>query len=89
MFFRSRGEDYSIILGAFDMARIIRIRINLDTCHACQRCMALKICKPRAIVQPDPGESPYLDIERCRDCCVCMDACPFGAIELPGSVQVR
>ena len=44
----------------------------------------MKACKPRAIVQPDPGESPYLDIERCRDCGLCIDECPFKAIELTG-----
>jgi MinD superfamily P-loop ATPase len=44
------------------MSRIIRIRINYDTCQSCATCSALRICKPRAIVQPDPGESPYLDI---------------------------
>ena len=64
------------------MSRPIRIRINFDLCQACTTCSALKICKPRAIVQPDPGESPYLDIERCRDCGVCLNECPFGAIEL-------
>lgn len=70
-----------------NMARSIRIHINLDICQACQSCSALKICKPRAIMQPDPGESPYLDIERCRDCAVCLNACPFGAIELPNRAQ--
>jgi MinD superfamily P-loop ATPase len=69
------------------MAKPIRIRINLELCQACQTCSALKICKPRAIVQPDPGESPYLDIERCRDCGVCLNVCPYGAIELPGRMQ--
>jgi Fe-S-cluster-containing hydrogenase component 2 len=67
------------------MPRLIRIRINFDLCRACEKCSAVKICKPRAIVQPDPGESPYLDIERCRDCNVCIEACPFGAIELIGA----
>jgi MinD superfamily P-loop ATPase len=71
------------------MSRIIRIRINYDTCQSCATCSALRICKPRAIVQPDPGESPYLDIERCRDCSVCVEACPFGAIELPGRSQIK
>lgn len=71
------------------MAKPIRIRINYELCQACEKCSALKICKPRAIVQPDPGESPYLDIERCRDCCVCMEACPFGAIEILGKTQEK
>jgi MinD superfamily P-loop ATPase len=71
------------------MPREIRIRINFDLCQACEKCSALKICKPRAIIQPDPGEPPYLDIERCRDCAVCMDACPFRAIELLGSFQQK
>jgi len=67
------------------MPKPIRIRINYDTCQACEICTAKKVCKPRAIMQPDPGESPYLDIERCLDCNVCIEACPFGAIELISS----
>jgi Fe-S-cluster-containing hydrogenase component 2 len=74
------------------MSRPIRIRINFDLCQACQQCSAVRVCKPRAIMQPDPGESPYLDIERCRDCDICMDACPYGAITFinqnPRSVPV-
>jgi Fe-S-cluster-containing hydrogenase component 2 len=76
----------SIILGKI-MAREIRIRINFDLCQACQVCSAVKACKVRAIIQPDRGEPPYLDIERCRDCNVCIEACPFGAIELLGRTQ--
>jgi len=71
------------------MPRLIRIRINLALCQACQQCSALKICKPHAIMQPDPGESPYLDIERCRDCGVCMEACPFRAIEVTGNSYLK
>jgi MinD superfamily P-loop ATPase len=80
------GALNSSILGKI-MSKPIRIRINYNTCQSCAICSAIKICKPRAIVQPDPGESPYLDIERCRDCNVCVEACPFGAIELPGHSQ--
>ena len=69
------------------MPREIRIRINFDLCQACQECSAVKVCKPRAIMQPDPGETPYLDFERCRDCNICLDACPYGAIELITKAQ--
>ncbi|HSQ40508.1 MAG TPA: 4Fe-4S binding protein [Anaerolineales bacterium] len=30
-----------------------------------------------------------VEIERCRDCAVCMEACPFRAIELLGSFQKK
>ena len=69
------------------MPRSIRIRINYDLCQACEACSAIKSCKTRAIVQPDPGESPYLDIERCRDCSICLDFCSFAAIELVNKTQ--
>ncbi|GER78811.1 conserved hypothetical protein [Candidatus Denitrolinea symbiosum] len=64
------------------MPRPIRIRINYDKCQSCPAYEAVKSCKTRAIVQPDPDESPYLDIERCRDCSLCVDFCSFAAIEL-------
>lgn len=69
------------------MAREIRLRINDEICHACRRCLAVKVCTVRAIVQIDPDEAPYLDIQRCFDCRLCIGACPFGAIEMEFGFQ--
>lgn len=62
------------------MARDIRIRIDDQLCKACRKCLAAKACKVRAIVRIDADESPYLELQRCYDCRLCIPVCPFGAI---------
>ncbi len=57
------------------------VQINPDLCQACPRCTALRVCRMKAIIQIDPGEQPYLDADRCRDCRYCLPACPHGAIQ--------
>lgn len=64
------------------MAREIRIQIRSENCQVCQRCLAAEICKVRAIMRIDFDESPYIDIERCYDCRLCISACPFDAIKV-------
>jgi len=64
------------------MAREIRIRIDAEKCHACQRCLAAEACKVRAIMRIDRDEVPYLNEERCYDCRLCLKACPYGAIHV-------
>ena len=62
--------------------REIRFQIEPGYCRACRRCLAAEVCKVRAIVRIDPDEQPFLDIERCYDCRLCIPACPFGAIQI-------
>lgn len=69
------------------MAREIRIHIRPDSCRACRRCLAANVCKVRALVYMDPGEPPYIDIERCYDCSLCITACPFQAIVLNNNLH--
>ena len=69
------------------MPRNVRIRIHLDLCRACPPCQAIKSCKTRAIQHPDAGEPPYLEFDRCHDCGVCIQACPFEAIAFLGAVR--
>lgn len=64
------------------MAREIRPQIEPDNCRACRRCLASEVCKVRAIVRIDSDELPFLDIERCYDCRLCIGACPFGALQV-------
>jgi MinD superfamily P-loop ATPase len=64
------------------MNRTVSLHIDYDLCQACQRCKASQACRLKAILQVDPGEEPYLDVERCRDCRVCIPACPHGAVTL-------
>lgn len=56
------------------------ISIDEESCQACRKCVARKVCKGKAIVQVDPEEVPWIDISRCFDCRLCIPACPFGAI---------
>ena len=62
------------------MARSIKLTIDSDLCQSCSPCTASKACRIKAIIQIDPGEPPYLDVNRCRDCQVCIAACPYGAV---------
>jgi Fe-S-cluster-containing hydrogenase component 2 len=60
--------------------RTAYLHIDPHLCQSCERCSASKTCRLKAIVQIDGGEQPYLDVDRCRDCRVCIPACPYGAI---------
>ncbi len=72
------------------MARDIQLHIDDSLCRACRRCLAARICKVRAIVHLDPDESPYLDVQRCYDCRLCLPACPFEAVVMaPASRRSR
>jgi len=37
----------------------------------------------------DLDEPPYIDIERCYDCRLCIPACPFGALQVVGGIQAH
>jgi MinD superfamily P-loop ATPase len=62
------------------MDRSTYLHIDPRLCQSCSRCDASKVCRLKAIVQLDAGEQPYLDVDRCRDCRVCIPACPYGAV---------
>ncbi|MDO9300039.1 MAG: 4Fe-4S binding protein [Anaerolineales bacterium] len=64
------------------MTREIRIQIQTESCRACRRCLAADVCKVRALMRMDIDEPPYIDVERCYDCRLCIPACPFEAIAL-------
>ncbi|MCK6582503.1 MAG: 4Fe-4S binding protein [Anaerolineales bacterium] len=68
------------------MAREIRLEIRTENCQVCRHCLAAEICKVRAIMRLDLDEPPYIDIERCYDCCLCVFACPYEAIALKSPI---
>lgn len=70
------------------MAREICIQIQTEICRACPRCLAAEVCKVRAIVRIDLDELPYIDIERCYDCRLCIPACPFGALRVVSDIRL-
>ncbi len=61
-------------------AYLIAPRVVEEHCHACARCLARQVCRPRAIMIEEPGEIPFIDASRCYGCRVCIQACPFGAV---------
>ncbi len=70
------------------MAREIRIQIRPENCRACRRCLGAEVCKVRAIMRIDDDEPPYIDIERCYDCRLCIPACPFDALQVVGDIRL-
>lgn len=54
--------------------------VDPNVCRICDECSARVRCKPRAIVQIEKGDIPFVDGSRCRACYVCALDCPFGAI---------
>ncbi|HUX75943.1 MAG TPA: 4Fe-4S binding protein [Anaerolineae bacterium] len=55
-------------------------RVDEGRCQACRKCAARKVCRVKAIVAIDPGESPFIDDSLCYSCLVCVPACPHEAI---------
>lgn len=70
------------------MAREVRIQLQTENCRTCRRCLAAEVCKVRAIVRIDLDELPYIDIERCYDCRLCIPACPFGALRVVSDIRL-
>jgi len=70
------------------VAREIRIQLQTENCRACRRCLAADVCKVRAIMRIDDDEPPYIDIERCYDCRLCVPACPFGALQVMSDIRL-
>ncbi|MBI5841901.1 MAG: 4Fe-4S binding protein [Chloroflexi bacterium] len=70
------------------MAREIRIQVGTETCQTCRPCLAADVCKVRAIMRIDDDEPPYIDIERCYDCRLCVPACPFGALQVLSDIRL-
>lgn len=62
-------------------------KIDWDLCQLCEPCQARRVCKPRAIVQMDEGEPPYIELDRCQACALCVSACCCGAISYESPVK--
>jgi len=59
--------------------------VDAQRCHACRKCLAREICRPKAIVRVDRDEPPFVDPSRCFGCRACIVACPFGALRMEGA----
>ena len=56
--------------------------IDWNICQACESCQARSACTTRAIIQIDPGEVPYIELDRCTSCGKCILACICQAIDM-------
>ena len=65
---------------ALTSAYLVAPHIVEERCHVCSKCLVRQMCRPRAVVMPDPGETPFIDAGRCYGCRVCIQACPFDAV---------
>ena len=57
-------------------------QIDAARCQTCRQCLARKTCRLKALVQFEASELPYIDRELCRGCLVCVEECPFQAIQV-------
>lgn len=54
--------------------------IEVTVCQTCSTCSARRACKTRAIHQPEHGDLPMIESDRCLGCLLCIPACPYGAV---------
>jgi MinD superfamily P-loop ATPase len=62
---------------------VVTPRMDYERCQVCDKCVAAKKCKFKAIVRIDRDEPPAIDASRCNGCAVCVQDCPFDAILPP------
>ncbi len=62
---------------------VVTPRIDYERCQVCDKCVAAKKCKFKAIIRIDRDEAPAIDASRCNGCATCVQDCPFGAILPP------
>ena len=74
--------------GRMDQRMLKLIRMAASHAVACPFCVDINSHEHRkAGITDDEAESLRGDIERCRDCSLCVDFCSFAAIELINNVK--
>ena len=58
-------------------------KLHMTKCAHCKRPKCIEACEPSAITKSDDGVVTIND-ERCTGCVECVEACPFGAIQMRG-----
>jgi anaerobic carbon-monoxide dehydrogenase iron sulfur subunit len=63
-------------------------KLHLITCHHCKHPKCVEVCLANAIEKNDSSTVTIND-ERCIGCGECVEACPFGAIQIHGNEAVK
>jgi len=61
---------------------VIWAEVDWNICRGCDPCQARLACKTRAIVKFAADELAFIEMDRCRGCGKCLQACSFSAIRL-------
>ena len=63
-------------------------KLHLITCHHFKRPKSVEVCQANAIGKND-NSTVTIKNERCIGCGECVEACPFGAIQIHGHEAVK
>ena len=71
------------------------VNVNVDTCTGCKKCITEIGCPGlgfdqtrRGVKCKDRGQA-FVDASLCNGCGLCVQVCPFKAIELPGNAKEK
>jgi flavoprotein len=62
-------------------------RVDRNVCKLCNPCPAIDVCPQNAIQVRDVF--PNINLTLCRNCGLCISACPFGAIKYGEKVKLQ
>ena len=71
------------------------VGVNVDTCTGCKKCIAEIGCPGLGFDQTRKGAKSkdrgqaFVDASLCNGCGLCVQVCPFKAIELPGNAEEK
>ena len=71
------------------------VNVNVDTCTGCKKCITEIGCPGlgfdqtrRGVKSKDRGQA-FVDASLCNGCGLCVQVCPFKALELPGNAEEK
>lgn len=71
------------------------VSVNVDTCTGCKKCITEIGCPGLGFDQTSKGAKSkdrgqaFVDASLCNGCGLCIQVCPFKAIELPGNAKEK
>lgn len=71
------------------------VSVNVDTCTGCKKCITEIGCPGLGFDQTSKGAKSkdrgqaFVDASLCNGCGLCVQVCPFKAIELPGNAEEK